>query len=867
MGGCCSKDSGGRGKQGLFHVFSDGEGEDAVVQHETSPKRRRRPANPSFKERLLALHTTASSFGRDPREECKIGGPSSEAIFSVKETYEIGVDDPFLSSSTCAVDSARGASYIPRAHKANTKACQLRGTICSSPLDLTECACFVPPAHPKSKDEAEFIREALGGNFVFADVGDEATKILVNAFAEVCVPMGEELMRRGESGDYFYIIQNGSVVFRVNSTEIGTAGIGDSFGELSLLYDCPRAATCVATANCVLWRVGQGTFRTVLAKDAMKKGKERLELMRKLPFLEQLDDETLTRVSEVVSVVNYEPGDTIFRKGDEGNSLYVVKSGRVRVTDAEVGQSKYDDAVYGPGEYFGESALVEEEKRCANVTAIDDVTLLLIRKDDFNRVLGGMNELVMMSNDKRLLMSMPLFKRSGVFNREIAALARKVQVVEFPTGHVFFTEGQILENNDRSVYIVHSGRVTATTTKGQIHDLTYGGYFGDGNVGKSDDADDDLYVVAKVTVKVAEACTLGVLSMPAMEAVLGRGLSRLSKVKEGESHPTRLDRSIKMEELKKHKILGVGAFGKVWLVSKSAATETEIFALKIQNKRELIRKKQVDNVVREKNIMASIDSPFIIRLFNTYQDKKYLYMLMQLARGGELFSAIHTETRSGIPESDAKFYAAGILEGLVYMHQRQIIYRDLKPENVLLDTNGYTVITDLGFAKIVENKTYTLCGTPLYFAPEVILSRGYDRGADFWSWGILIYEMIFGLTPFYEHDIEQLQLFKKIVMGRFLFPVGKVSAHARDIIKKLLSTHPLKRLGCLAGAEKDIHEHDWFIGFDLGKLARKETAAPWRPKLNGEFDVTNFDDWSHVNTQMDLSLPLSAQEQELFSDF
>jgi protein kinase A len=167
-----------------------------------------------------------------------------------------------------------------------------------------------------------------------------------------------------------------------------------------------------------------------------------------------------------------------------------------------------------------------------------------------------------------------------------------------------------------------------------------------------------------------------------------------------------LNKSIRFKDLVKFRILGVGTFGKVWLVShKRSGTP---YALKLLSKREIIGHHQVEGVIREKNIMASLDHPFVVNLVSTFQDERNLYMLIELVQGGELFSVIHTETRDGIPNGNSRFYAACILESLAHLHHRSICYRDLKPENILIDSKGYCVLVDLGFAKIVVDKTYTL---------------------------------------------------------------------------------------------------------------------------------------------------------------
>jgi protein kinase A len=203
------------------------------------------------------------------------------------------------------------------------------------------------------------------------------------------------------------------------------------------------------------------------------------------------------------------------------------------------------------------------------------------------------------------------------------------------------------------------------------------------------------------------------------------------------------------------------------------------------------------------------------------------------------------------------------------MHRRRILYRDLKPENVLIDDMGYTVIVDLGFAKVVNDKTYTLCGTPLYLAPEVILSRGHDKGADYWSLGCLMYEMILGQTPFYDHNIDQITLFKRIVHGRYRFPSNAFSEEAQDLITGMLANKSTQRLGCLAHAERDIKEHPFLSEINFGKLGKRMIKAPWVPRLRNPLDASCFESWDHLDDKETTGhyKALKSAEQEIFVEF
>ncbi len=251
-----------------------------------------------------------------------------------------------------------------------------------------------------------------------------------------------------------------------------------------------------------------------------------------------------------------------------------------------------------------------------------------------------------------------------------------------------------------------------------------------------------------------------------------------------------------LQEMEFHKLFGAGTFGRVWIVTRPGGKTA--YALKIQSKRELLDQRQASSAKRERAVMAKLDHPFVCKLVNTFQDDACIYMLQSLIQGGELLNLIQGgEMHGGLPEIATKFYAAGILEGLTYMHRRHIVYRDLKPENVLLDSDGYPVIIDFGFSKVVTDKTYTFCGTPLYLAPEIVLSRGHDRAVDYWSLGCLIFEMLFGTTPFYARGIDQKGLFKNIVRGKWKLPSNgsKLSKHAMDLIYGMLQKRPTERLG------------------------------------------------------------------------
>lgn len=285
-------------------------------------------------------------------------------------------------------------------------------------------------------------------------------------------------------------------------------------------------------------------------------------------------------------------------------------------------------------------------------------------------------------------------------------------------------------------------------------------------------------------------------------------------------------------------------------------------ALKILKKNEIIRLKQVEHIMSEKAILAQVEHPFIVNLSATYKDAKSLYMLMEYVPGGEIFS--HLRKAGRFSNDTTRFFAGSIVLAIQYLHAKDIVYRDLKPENLLLDARGYLKITDFGFAKKVVDRMWTLCGTPEYLAPEIIQSKGHGKGVDWWALGILIYELLAGYPPFY--DENPFGIYQKILAGRLEFP-RHFDPHAKDLVRKLLSADRTKRIGNLRNGAEDIKRHKWFKGFDWQAMLTYSYPSPIVPDVRGEGDTHNFDKYpesidDHTGKMVD-----AATSERLFSKF
>ncbi|KAH9396815.1 cGMP-dependent protein kinase 1, partial [Tyrophagus putrescentiae] len=303
---------------------------------------------------------------------------------------------------------------------------------------------------------------------------------------------------------------------------------------------------------------------------------------------------------------------------------------------------------------------------------------------------------------------------------------------------------------------------------------------------------------------------------------------------------------LQLKDLRKEATLGVGGFGRVELVTL-ADNKSVSYALKVMKKARIVETRQQQHILNEKQIMLESNCAFIAKLFKTFKDSKYLYMLMEACLGGELWTILRN--KGFFDEHTARFYVACVVEAFDYLHSRHVIYRDLKPENMLLDQTGYAKLTDFGFAKRLippGQKTWTSCGTPEYVAPEIILNRGHDHSADYWSLGVLMYELLTGSPPFTGDD--PMHTYNIILKGidAIDFP-RNISRGAKNLIKKLCRDNPAERLGYQKGGIEDIKKHEWFKFFNFENLKAKKMTPPLIPTIKNACDSSNFDSYPPHN--------------------
>jgi len=565
---------------------------------------------------------------------------------------------------------------------------------------------------PKDTELVNWLLKSIQDNLLFKNLSREQNRQLIGYMKLTSVAWQENLIRQGEEGDTFYVVQKGSLVVSVDGRPVQTICEGGCTGELALIHGAPRAATVTALQKSEVWYIKRSVYRKVLAVFNKKQSDQNLTFLKNVALFQPLLQKEINVISKALYENCFSTGEIIFQQGEAGNRFYIVKTGEV---DGVVTGDKAETFRLARGDFFGERALLKNEPRAATMTALTQVVCLVLSRQDFQILMGPLQDL--------------LDRQADEYDKRASQ----------------------------------------------------------------------------------------------------RQLINTKKTDRASAYP-------KLEELQEATIgiLGAGAFGTVTLVVNKNTNES--FALKAIRKAQILELGRHSNVISEKQVMMSLDNPFLVNLLNTYKDKYRLYFLIEACLGGELFTILRK--KQSFDERTAKFYSGCVIEAFDYMHSQDTIYRDLKPENLVLTVNGYLKVTDFGFAKVVIDTTYTLCGTPDYLAPEIVSGQGHGRGVDWWTLGILIYEMLASFPPFYDKD--QLSTYRKIINGKVRFP-KYISPEAKDLICRLLTLRQTKRLGVIKGGAQRIRQAFWYQNFDWEALKTQAMPVPLKPSVKSIRDMGNFD--------------------------
>ena len=649
----------------------------------------------------------------------------------------------------------------------------------------------------------------LQQNTLFADVPQGVLKQLGHAFELVTFGPDTNIIRQGEdykSSDLMYVLLKGEVIVSISAggalSKRIQQGPGCVFGHLSLIFRSQRTASVDACGLCTLVAFNRKALMT-LPRPSM------LAFLRKIPVLAIMSDNDITELAESCAPITFASQEYLIRFGDQSEPVvYFIRHGKVRVMRPNAGGNATHLAVLSRGKVIGQRTVITGRMRSADCIAEGPVDVVVATASAFAKIdtplLTGWLDFEAVTTVIKQNQNISKYTAD-----QLDDLVEDFGLITFKAKQVIVKSGDF-----EGFYIVRAGRVTATDTS--VRDVN--GFVFIGN----------LHASTAVTHDVIALTDVSVLSYKSKQA----------KSKVSESTLQEEVSQVSYHDLDIKRVIGIGNSGRVFLAQNKLSGVT--YALKAMDKAKIRHAKQVQHTKNELSILKNISHPLCTQFVAAYQDARWLYILQEWVPGGELFT--HLQNSQAFSESVARFYAANVLLALEHIHSKGLVYRDLKPENLLMDAEGYIKIADFGFAKKVEStsKTYTICGTPEYQAPEIIAKKGTTRLVDLWSFGILLFDMLTGHTPFQSADDDPFKIYRKAAAGRFQVPPG-VSSTAADLIYKLVVVDPEARLG--ARNTGDIKSHAWFAETDFSGILLKSVMAPDKPVLESKVDTSYFDDY------------------------
>jgi|TARA_B110000208_G_scaffold79944_1_gene102175 cGMP-dependent protein kinase len=541
----------------------------------------------------------------------------------------------------------------------------------------------------KDAATASKLVEIVQNHFLFAHLAPAELGAIVEVMTPVDCAVGDAIIRQGDKGDAFYLVTDG--LFDIHVDGVGRVaqdlGCGKSFGELALLYNAPRNASVIASVPSKAWAIDRATFRAAMAVRSRETQAEVRSQLSSAPLLKHLTNSQLGKVADAIKYQTFAAGDIIINKGEVGNAFYLIKKGSVLCTDIGTSSVAIADVPLDAGTYFGERSLLRDEPRAATIVATTDVDVMVLDRIAFQNLLGPLEEVMNFNHFMRMLRSVPALQDLPD--------AKLEDVIEECDKIVCSAPGEVVARQTdppEDMFLVVAGTVNFQPPVGaSLKTVAEGEHFTGAALAGFDRSGITAVASDNTTVwRVSARVIASAVSAAAGGAGGGAGGA-------GPSSKARPVCTIELGDLDQLATLGMGTFGRVRLVKHKKTGE--VYALKMMQKALVVEHGQTKAVVAEKEILIEISHPFILSLYTTYQDAHKLYMLLEIVPGGELFGLQGEQPDARFQPDWARFYAACVEDALSYMHSYNILYRDLKPENLLIDKEGFIKVVDFGFAK------------------------------------------------------------------------------------------------------------------------------------------------------------------------
>jgi cGMP-dependent protein kinase len=640
---------------------------------------------------------------------------------------------------------------------------------------------------------------------------------------------GQVIVTQGEVGDLLFIIKQGSVTCTEDGRITRTMEKGEYFGEKALFsHNSLRSASVTASEYVKCLTIGRSTLTDLLGSSIqvlVHKNSARIAFDKNC-YLQKLTRTQYEKLLCCLQIHEKKSGEIVIHKGTAKNEqIVIILKGELVDNEGYVS--------FGESDIIGIEDIIQEgdEQFFLDYFAKGQVDVGLIDKKKFFEAIGGDYSRATAYNETiKALKHFEIFR--NLTEDQLETLSQVLKPATFTKDFLIFTQN----DQGTSMFLIISGQVDVLVNGTVVRTISKNGYFGERSLLTGD--------IRSATAKCLAEVSCWVLFKADFDTVFDKKLKELL-YKRIELQ----DDSIKLTDLQIIKPIGQGTYGNVFLVAhKSRKT---LFALKTVSKQKIQAYEIQENLLHERKSLLQVDHMFILKLVKTFRDENRLYFLSEYINGLTISDIQKKLKKFSLPE--CKFYMACILLMLEYLHEQNIVYRGLNPDNLMIDIEGYPKLIDFGTAKIIKGRTYTIVNTAYhYIAPEIIAGHGYNLSSDYWSAGILLYELLYGELPFGEEENDAYSIFESILQCKLRFPTDSDNKDkVKDLLGQLICKNSTSRLN---GGLEALKGHPWFISINWEKLIRKALPTSYKPILK------------NINKEIDSALKQKKDINEIISE-
>ena len=622
---------------------------------------------------------------------------------------------------------------------------------------------------------------------------------------------GARIVTQGETGNVCFIIKEGMVTCERDGREVTRLGKGEFFGEQTVLYGGVRTATVIAQGVVKCLSIGRQDLQKALGSSLLQviyRNSLRISFDRCVS-LRKLGTEQWEQLIAAMRISSHVQGQVIIPAGTQQDAaLWIVLRGELALRgSAEVLASTF--TVVGGGEFSSSERYSEDV-----IVSSEGADVARMSREELEECLGGSLAVATMHSQALDVLARIQLLR-GLSREKQRSLLQAMQLRTFADQEVVVRQ----DDPGDSFFIIESGRVEVIKNGITIRTIAKLDYFGERSMLSNE-------------TRSATIVALGGVQCWVMNRTHFNQLIDQSIRKQLHKRIMLQDDSILLQDLVYVKTLGRGMFGVVVLTVHPDTGNR--YALKSVSRAKVVKYHLKQNMLLERNILMQLDHTFIVKLIKTFKDQTHMHFLTEYVRGMDFFDVLR-KMDALLTSEEARFYVVSLMIILDHLHERDIIYRDLKPENVMIDEDGYPKLIDFGTAKLTT-RTYTIIGTPHYMAPEVVMGKGYNAGADYWSVGIMLFEMTCGRVPFGDEEEDPFRIYECILQGQPVYPEWVRPAtvvQVQSVVDMLLNRNPSMRLG---GSMAHFRKLSWFAGLSWvthrqDSLLDKQVKSPFIPQL------------------------------------